>query len=191
MEPTLREVKKRRTRDAIVACALKLFTSNGYDAVTIAAVARAAGVGERTVYRYFADKEEMLFAEDDEMRTALGTATAAQPVNSNSIEIVRAAACAVATLLEQQRPQIQQRAAVIKSTPALRAREGVKQAGHQQLISDELARRGLPPERARLVGAVGVVCFNEGLTRWLAGHDNASLHDKIADAFDELLDPGP
>lgn len=88
-------------------------------------------------------------------------------------------------------PQIQQRAAVIESTPALQAREGVKQAGHQQLISDELARHGLHPERARLVGAVGVVCFTEGLTRWLAGHDNASLHDKIADAFDELLHLGP
>jgi len=62
------------------------------------------------------------------------------------------------------------------------------QAGHQQLISDQLAQRGLRREHARLVGAVGVACFNEGLVQWLTPDADAGtpLRTEIDAAFDEL-----
>jgi len=59
----------------------------------------------------------------------------------------------VADLLEHQRPQLQHRAAIIEAPPRCApAQSG--QAGHQQLISDQLAQRGLRREHARLVGAL-------------------------------------
>src|SRR5690349_18035508 len=62
----LRERKKRQTRDAIAAAAMQLFKARGYDAVTVAEVAAAADVSEKTVFNYFATKEELVFwnAED-------------------------------------------------------------------------------------------------------------------------------
>ena len=75
----LRERKKVQTRAAISAAALKLFAERGYDAVTVAEVAAAADVGERTLFRYFPVKEELLFGEDDVFRDALAGALAARP----------------------------------------------------------------------------------------------------------------
>lgn len=86
----------------------------------MAAIARAAEVGERTGYRYFTDKEEMLLAEDEQMRAALSSAIVAQPLDA-AAAAVRHGAHAVADLLERQRPQLEHRAAIIEA-PALRAR---------------------------------------------------------------------
>ena len=58
----LRERKKRQTREAIAAAAMELFRLRGYDAVTVADVARAADVSEKTVFNYFPTKEDLVFA---------------------------------------------------------------------------------------------------------------------------------
>ena len=55
----LRERKKRQTRDAIAAAALALFLERGFDAVTVADVARAADVSEKTVFNHFPTKEDL------------------------------------------------------------------------------------------------------------------------------------
>ncbi|MFI1047284.1 TetR family transcriptional regulator [Streptomyces griseoruber] len=55
---TLRERKKRRTRDALLRAAVELFTSRGYEATTVDAIAEAVDVSQRTFFRYFTGKEE-------------------------------------------------------------------------------------------------------------------------------------
>jgi AcrR family transcriptional regulator len=62
----LRERKKRETRDAIAAAALRLFLEHGFDAVTVVDVAAAANVSEKTVFNYFATKEDLVFANAEE-----------------------------------------------------------------------------------------------------------------------------
>jgi AcrR family transcriptional regulator len=62
----LRERKKRQTRDTIAAAALALFLERGYDAVTVADVAVAADVSEKTVFNHFATKEDLVFANAEE-----------------------------------------------------------------------------------------------------------------------------
>jgi TetR/AcrR family transcriptional regulator, regulator of mycofactocin system len=59
----LRERKKQRTRELIASTALTLFSERGYHATTVADVAAAAEVSERTVFGYFAAKEDLLFAD--------------------------------------------------------------------------------------------------------------------------------
>jgi AcrR family transcriptional regulator len=57
----LRERKKQQTRQDLAEAAFELFTTHGYDRVTVADVARAAGVSEATVFNYFPSKEDLVY----------------------------------------------------------------------------------------------------------------------------------
>ncbi|MDQ1422280.1 MAG: hypothetical protein QOJ52_4242 [Acidimicrobiaceae bacterium] len=173
--PNLREVKKQRTRDAIVAAATSLFDEHGYDAVTVAAVAEAAEVGQRTLYRHFADKEDFLFAADDELHDAMRREAAGVPVDVSAPAVVARAACAVAEGLEPDRDMLIRRARVIERTPALQAREGLKHAALRRLFVEELVHRGHPRDHARLVAGIGIACVEEALARWLEAPDGVTL----------------
>jgi len=69
--PGLREQHKRRTREAIAGAAMSLFFEHGYDAVTVAEVARKAGVSTATVFNYFNAKEDLFFDEVAELQATM------------------------------------------------------------------------------------------------------------------------
>src|SRR3954451_22002089 len=75
----LRERKKQQTRDAIAAAALALFLEHGYDTVTVADVAEAADVSEKTVFNYFPAKEDMVFANSEEKLSSRAEAIRSPP----------------------------------------------------------------------------------------------------------------
>jgi AcrR family transcriptional regulator len=65
MEGGLRERKKRQTKEAIAAAAMRLFMARGFDEVTVAEVAEAADVSEKTVFNHFPAKEDLVFFRSD------------------------------------------------------------------------------------------------------------------------------
>ncbi|HEV8249435.1 MAG TPA: TetR family transcriptional regulator [Gaiellaceae bacterium] len=67
----LRELKKQKTREAIADAAMELFVKRGFDHVTVAEVADAAGVSEKTVFNYFPTKEDLFFDEVDAHEAAI------------------------------------------------------------------------------------------------------------------------
>jgi AcrR family transcriptional regulator len=85
----LRERKKRATRETILIQAMALFGEHGYDAVTVADVARAAGVSEKTVFNYFPAKEDLVFNEGQARREALIDAIRARPAAESLVEPFR------------------------------------------------------------------------------------------------------
>jgi hypothetical protein len=103
------------------------------------------------------------------MRAALADSLRAQPRERPVPEALRVAAREVAAVLAGDWPRLAARGAVIAATPALQARERLKQDGWRDLVAAELTSRGVPGERARLHGAVVVACFAEALTRCLDG----------------------
>src|SRR4051795_2047322 len=73
--PGLRERKKQRTRELIADTARRLFAERGFEAVTVAEVAREAEVAEKTVFNYFPTKEDLFYSRleafEDELLTAI------------------------------------------------------------------------------------------------------------------------
>ena len=187
MSPSLREERKVRTRAAIVATALHLFALHGYGAVTVSEIAAAAGVGERTLYRYFADKEELLFAEDVDMRETLRAGIEAQPAGRAPVAVLRAASATVARILQGRREEMRARAEVVSGAPALAAREQAKHAAWAALLAHELTRRGVDAGQATLLGRVAVSCYDEAVARWLTPQGaHGTLEDELEATFTQL-----
>jgi AcrR family transcriptional regulator len=86
-----RERKKRATRDAIAATARRLFAERGFDAVTVAEVAAAADVSEKTVFNHFATKEDLAFAGGEARLQQLLAAIAERPAGTPVLDVFRAA----------------------------------------------------------------------------------------------------
>src|SRR5204862_4209327 len=87
----LRERKKRQTRETIAHAAMALFAEHGFDAVTVADVARAADVSDKTVFNYFAAKEDLVLHGGEERRAALIEAIRSRPAGTSMVEPFRAA----------------------------------------------------------------------------------------------------
>jgi AcrR family transcriptional regulator len=85
----LRERKKRETREAITRAACRLFARRGFDAVTVADIARAAKVSEKTVFNYFPAKEDLVFGVGMQRVAALIEAVSARPEGTSIVEPFR------------------------------------------------------------------------------------------------------
>jgi AcrR family transcriptional regulator len=85
----LRERKKRETREAITRAAWKLFARRGFDAVTVADIARAANVSDKTVFNYFPTKEDLVFGAGMQRTAALIEAVRARPPGASIVEPFR------------------------------------------------------------------------------------------------------
>src|SRR5215218_1083577 len=78
-ESGLRERKKQRTRELIAETAHNLFVERGFDAVTVAEVARAADVSEATVFNYFPTKEDLFYSGMEAFEAELVEAVRTRP----------------------------------------------------------------------------------------------------------------
>jgi AcrR family transcriptional regulator len=88
--PGLREVKKARTRQAISDVATALFGEHGFEQVTVAQIAAAADVSIKTVFNYFASKEELFFDRADELVGGLERTIAERPPQTTVTQALRA-----------------------------------------------------------------------------------------------------
>jgi AcrR family transcriptional regulator len=169
----LRARKTAATRAAVAREALRLFAEHGFEGVTVADVAAAAGVGERTVFRCFPDQEELLFGEDEACRSALAAALAARPAAEPPVAALTAASAAVTAALADRRDELAARLAVIRSSRALEVRKHARHAGFEAVLAAGLRAR---PPRSRRAAARsrGVACYDEAVDAWL--HD-ADPHD--------------
>jgi AcrR family transcriptional regulator len=86
----LRERKKGATRDAIAATARRLFAERGFDDVTVAEVAAAADVSEKTVFNHFATKEDLAFAGGEARLNQLPADIAQRPAGTSVLDVFRA-----------------------------------------------------------------------------------------------------
>ncbi|WP_431975417.1 TetR/AcrR family transcriptional regulator [Micromonospora haikouensis] len=138
-EPSLRERKRERTRQAIVDAAVDLFERHGYEGTTIADIAAAAEIGTRTFFSYFASKEELLFPESDaRVVAAIAAIASRKPGDRPADLLVRALRDANENSTELASPTALLRMRLIQTVPAVRGRGLQLQLGAQREIARHL-----------------------------------------------------
>lgn len=171
----------RRLQEA----AMELFTERGYEQTTATQIAARAGVTERTYFRHFADKRDILFEGEEQLEALLVDAIAQAPPQLGPLAVLRRALDAAVTIIEGNRAFSAPRQAVIATTPALREREASKQAALIDAIAAALGRRGLEAKAAYLAARIGGAVFIHALTAWFE-EPSARLGHCIDRAFEGL-----
>ena len=189
----LRERKKQQTRRQLAAVAVDLFASRGFEHVTISDIAEASEVGGRTVFRYFTDKAELVFADDElvdeELRRALRELDAdVQPWAAVTIALTQ-----LSELWGTRREEGRQRRALIAGSATLTARHLVKLQHHAGVIAEELEERGASRESAHVIGRTAVAVFDCAVDNWLDDEQLAIEHAlrQALEVLGELHSDGP
>lgn len=173
---------RRQLQDA----ALELFTQQGYAATRVADIAARAGLTERTFFRHFADKREVLFAQDQQLLAALLDGVAAAPAQAGAVAAAEAGTRALAAALQPQRALLRRRQQVIESDEELRERDAAKQARWIVALTARLSERGHPPTEAALAAEVVGACLRIAYRQWLNDRAAASLQTRLSELVDRL-----
>lgn len=168
------------SRGRLREAALALFAERGYDQTTVAEIAARAGVTERTFFRHFSDKREVLFGGADVMRDAAVGAVAAAAPDATPVEAVMAGVTAAGAVLPD-RESARARQAVITAHAELRERELIKLSALAGAIADALRERGVDPQTASLTAEMGLAVFRLAFERWV---------DEERTEFEELVRDG-
>jgi AcrR family transcriptional regulator len=166
--------------------ALELYAERGFEQTTVEDIAERAGVTERTFFRHFADKREVLFDGSSTLRTTLVDAIASAPEDLPPIEVVGHAFAVAGAFLEERRDFARRRSAVIAANPALQERELLKMAALATAATDALRARGVPDPSAALAAQVGVAAFSVGFEQWVTGASADGLAASIEGALADL-----
>ena len=155
-------------RGRLELAALELYSERGYDQTTVAEIAKRAGLTERTFFRYFADKREVLFYGSGMLRDGLVKGIEDAPAGLPPIDAVGASLETVAdSLFEERRDRARQRQAIVVATPELQERELIKMATLSAAVADALRRRGVTDPGASLAAEAGVAVFRVAFQRWV------------------------
>lgn len=163
------------SKERLQQAAMELFEEQGFEDTSAVQIAKRARLTTRTFFRYFADKQEVLFADEEMLRAALvheirQATDIAEPLQT------------VTRILSEfdweglaPRESLRRREAMIASTPYLRQRELMKQHQMASEFGSALHEHGVDPEVAELAAHVGVNVFRSAYRQWLVADGNADL----------------
>jgi AcrR family transcriptional regulator len=149
-------------------------------------MAERAGLTERTFFRYFADKREVLFAGADTLRDLMVGALAGAQESAAPIEAVAAALQTAGALLQERRDYARQRQAVIAANAGLQERQLIKLASLASALAEALRQRGVGEPAASLTAEAGIAVFKIAFERWVDGTSQPELSQLISESLGEL-----
>ncbi len=175
------------SRGRLQEAALALYSERGFDQTTAAQIAARAGLTERTFFRHFADKREVLFGASAILQERIVAAVAGAPPADGPLDAVGRGLDAAAFMLgESRRDLARQRQAVIAANPELRERELAKLADYAADVATALHHRGVGEPQASLAAETGMTVFRVALERWANGDDDHDLADVMRSSMAEL-----
>lgn len=180
------------TRERLQAAALDLFAAHGFDRTTVAEIAASAGLTERTFFRHFADKREVLFNGQDLFEQAflsgLDTATSSDPMT-----LVRATLSGAAAFFpDERRSWSRIRQAVIAGHPSLQERELLKLSALALTLTAALRDHGLDGTTSALAAESAVTVFRTTFAAWIEAGETrsfADLQDAVLAQLHRLVAP--
>ena len=165
---------------------MDLYVERGFENTTVADIAARAGLTERTFFRHFADKREVLFAGSGALEALLADGVASAPAATTPMEAVASALEGVGAVIQERAEWSQKRQAVIAATTELRERELIKLAALTATMAAALRRRGVKEPAASLTAEAGMAAFKVGYERWVQKPRHRNLPRLIRDSLDEL-----
>jgi AcrR family transcriptional regulator len=173
---------RRRLEEA----ALALYGERGFENTTVAEIAERAGLTERTFFRHFADKREVLFWGAGALQELFVSAVASAPDSATPLEAVGGALAAAGALLQQRGDYPRQRQSIIVASAELRERELIKLASLAAALADALRARGVKDPAAGLTAEVAIAVFKTAFERWVADGNQLDLPGLMRESLDEL-----
>lgn len=174
------------SRGRLEKAALTLYGERGFENTTVAEIAARAGLTERTFFRYFVDKREVLFWGSGVLQEFLvGEVEGAQDILA-PLDVVAAALERAGTLFEERRDGAQLRQAVIAANAELQERELIKLATLGAALAGALRRRGVKEPTATLSAEAGIAVFKVAFERWVNGSTQQELSQCIRDSLTEM-----
>ena len=148
----------------------------------MAEIAKRAGLTERTFFRHFADKREVLFAGADALRDLLVSTVAKAPASLAPIDAAAAGLQAAGALTQEGGELARQGQAIIASSAELQERKLIKLAS----LSAALRRRGVNDPAASLTAEAGIAVFKIAFQRYVEETNQQDLPRLIRESLDEL-----
>lgn len=161
-------------RARLADAALELFEERGYEQTTVTDIAAAAGLTERTFFRHFPDKREVLFDGSAALVDLMRTAVREAPADASPQEAVRHGLAASEPFFESRRDHARRRQRVLMADAVLLERELSKLATLTDALAAALRDRGVVEPTATLTAEVGMLVFRVGFARWLADDEPLS-----------------
>jgi AcrR family transcriptional regulator len=173
-------------RGRLEQAALELYGERGFEQTTVAEIAKRAGLTERTFFRHFADKREVLFWGAGSLQELLVSTVASAPDSAPAIEAVAAALEAAGAVLQERRESARQRQTIIAANAELQERELIKLASLASALADTLRQRGVKDPAASLAAEAGIAVFRIAFERWIDEANQQELSRLIRESLDEL-----
>lgn len=186
-----RERKKDATRRALIKAAKRRFATQGFDATTIDELCADAGVGRRTFFRYFANKEALAFPQRAERLIRFRALLDAAPLDQGPLDSLRQIAQLFAHEYAAHRQQLLAQQRLIESTPTLQAREQEIDRDWEQEMANAFVSRLSGPDvelRARMLAGAAIGLIRATMRHWYALEGRADLGQLGNQALDALQD---
>lgn len=179
---------RRRLQEA----ALDLFAQQGFAATTAANIAQRAGLTERTFFRYFSDKREVLFGDEVLLAAVLEQAVSESPRAAAPFAAARLGLEALCRELQPRAAELRRREDVFSRSPELRERELSKAEAFAAAMRRALQRRGTAALEARVVAEVSLSLLRLAYQQWTEG-DGEQMVDVLASIYENFhaLTPEP
>ena len=144
---------------------MDLFAEQGFENTTVAEIAERAGLTERTFFRYFSDKREVLFYGAGVLKELLVHAVEEAPRSLAPLDVIVVALIEAARVIFEPRRQFaRRRQAIIAANVELQERELVKLAGLASALAEALRQRGVADAAASLAAESGIAVLKTALS---------------------------
>jgi AcrR family transcriptional regulator len=177
---------KPNTKERLERAASELFAERDFDDITVAEIAQRAGLTERTFFRYFTDKREVLFSGRQALEDAFSDTIASATDSATPLQMVTEALMNVGEFMETRREFARKRQSIITANPELQERELLKMEHLSRVIAEALIKKGVTEPTASLSANMTTAIFRIAFAEWVVTQDTMSLNEHMKNLLDQF-----